>query len=608
MQSSPKGLPVRLAPVERFNIRFRDETRSPHWGFVVPSGDAPDTGVIVHDVLRGGQLRHARALQFRAYSQRPALGYVTDFTAVPPDGHDGGPVSAVAASAAAVLPAPRSSAGEDAVVVLPVLFVPEACQWLSTSAGRVALEGYSWMQAVHWVAGSGLYVPRRYRSHGPRAFGPTTVRIAQELAQLFPCRPGIEYLVRRTGLSERSVEYHLGMLREAGLLAYIVRGTRVRGERAHASEFARMIPPEFDAALGIRTVQHDATAPAYTRVMCGIAETGRELMTKLARKAVRKVGKPRPKASSKASSSASMRGARKGAEQGVVTGVSGEARCTPMQVGSSAGSSAGGTSFPPEEKLASGEAQSPTPKKSTEQAGGRRKLNKIGRRFQLAKELVQELDWLRGCSVPRIAWVARGVADAGWTVTDVRAWLHLRGEVARVRRGSGLLAVLLAGAESVLDTPAKRSAAIEQWRGAQEAARRHRIEQVRARAERYDGDWTGPASYRVQQEVAAAVAKVREVANGGPGAGAADAWDLLPDTACAPAAEPGVKGLEDDVIAQARIEAGQRLMAGDTSLITLAVDAMGREEAEQLYGPALVRRGMQLAYGARSSLMTYGHR
>ncbi|MEU5599170.1 hypothetical protein [Streptomyces sp. NPDC020298] len=35
------------------------------------------------------------------------------------------------------------------------------------------------------------------------------------------------------------------MLREAGLLAYIVRGTRVSGESAQASEFARMIPVEF---------------------------------------------------------------------------------------------------------------------------------------------------------------------------------------------------------------------------------------------------------------------------------------------------------------------------------------------------------------------------
>nr|WP_011116913.1 hypothetical protein [Streptomyces violaceoruber]AAO50158.1 hypothetical protein [Streptomyces violaceoruber] len=136
-------------------------------------------------------------------------------------------MSAVAASTVVMVPVPRPSVDDaDGVAVLPGLFVPEASQWLSTSAGRLAGDGYSWMQAVHWVAGSGLYKPRRHRSHGPRSFGATTVRVAQELAQLFPCRPGIEYLMRRTGLAERSVEYHLGMLREAGLLAWIVKGTR----------------------------------------------------------------------------------------------------------------------------------------------------------------------------------------------------------------------------------------------------------------------------------------------------------------------------------------------------------------------------------------------
>lgn len=509
---------------------------------------------------------------------------------------------AVAAPIAALLPAPRQPADGGAVSVLPMLFVPEACQWLSTTTGRVALEGYSWMQAVHWVAGSGLYVPRRHRSHGPRALGPTTVRVAQELAQLSPCRPGIEYLVRRTGLSERTVEYHLGMLREAGLLAYVVRGNRIRGAAAQASEFALMVPPEFDAALGIRTVLRDDAAPEYTRAVCGIAETGRELMAKLAKKAARKVRRPRTKSGSKAS----VKGVRKGADQGAVTGASGEVRCTPMQVGTSAVFSAGRTYSPPENRLASGEAKSPTPKKSTKQAGGRRKPNKVGRRYQLAKELVQELDWLRGCAVPRVAWVARNVADAGWTVTDVRAWLHMRGEVTRVRRGSGLLAVLLAGAETVLDTPGKRTDAIEQWRGAQEAARRHRIEQVRTRTERYDGDWAMPTSYHVQQDVAAAFAKVREVATGGRAA-LTDHQNLVPETESMPIGS-GVQGLQDDEIVQARNDARQRLMMGDTSPITVAVDTLGREEAEQLYGPALVRRGMQLACGARSSLMTYGRR
>lgn len=502
-------------------------------------------------------------------------------------------MSGVAAPAAVLLPSPRPSVDDD-VSVLPGLYVPEASQWLSTSAGRIASDGYSWMQAVHWVAGSGLYKPRRHRSHGPRSFGATTVRVAQELAELFPCRPGIEYLVRRTSLPERSVEYHLGMLREAGLLAWIVKGTRVSGGPAQASEFARMIPVEFDVALGIRTVQRDEDAPAYTRAASGIAESGRELMAKLAKKASRKVRKPRSKTSSKAPA----RGAWKGAEQGVVTAVSDEARCTPMQVGASTVSSAGGTSFPPpESKLASGDAKSPTPKKSKAKAGGRRKLNVVGRRFQLARELTQELDWLRGCSVARIAWVARGVADAGWTVTDVKGWLHLRGEAARVRRGSGLLAVLLAGAETVLDTPAKRADAVEQWRGAQEAARRHRIQQVRARTERYDGDWDAPTSRAVQRQVDEAFA-----ASFRPKSRAA-----APDTEALPEVS-GVGGLEDDVVAEARAEARQRLMVGDTSLITVAVDAMGRETAEQLYGADLVCRALQLASGARSSLMTYGRR
>jgi DNA-binding transcriptional ArsR family regulator len=488
-----------------------------------------------------------------------------------------------------MVPAPRPAV-DDAVDVLPGLFVPEASQRLSMSSGRVAGEGYSWMQAVHWVAGSGLYQPRLHRSHGPRSFGATTVRVAQELAKLSPCRPGIDYLVRRTGLSERSVEYHLGMLREAGLLAYIVKGTRVRGGPAQASEFAWMIPPEFDHALGIRTVQRDVDAPSYTRAVCGIAEAGRELMAKLAKKASRQVRKPRSKRPSKTAA----KGALRAAEQGGVTAVSDEVCCTPMQVGTSAVSTAGTTSFPPESKLASGEAKSPTPKKSTGKAGGRRKLNAVGRRFQLARELIEDVDWLRSCSVPRIAWVARDVADAGWTVTDVKGWLHLRGEAARVRRGSGLLAVLLAGADTVLDTPAKRADTVEQWRSAQEATRRHRIQQVRTRTERYEGDWDAPSSRAVQREVEAAFAHVKEAANGSC---QQDRYNVA-DTQ-APGLEPSKQEL-----AELRAAAAGELMRGETTLIT----SLDPETALRIFGARLVHRARQLDSGFRSSLMTNGHR
>ncbi|MEV6549221.1 transcriptional regulator [Streptomyces sp. NPDC051597] len=501
-------------------------------------------------------------------------------------------MSSTAATAVALIPAPRPSVDGDAVSVLPaMLYVPEASQWLTTSTGRIALDGYSWMQAVHWVAGSGLYEPRRHRSHGPRSFGPTTVRVAQELAQLFPCRPGIEYLVRRTGLSERSVEYHLGMLREAGLLVWIVKGTRVSGGPAQASEFARMIPVEFDVALGIRTVQRDADAPAYTRAVSGIAEAGRELMAKLAKKAARKVRKRRSRTSPKAQA--------RGAERGFVTAVSDEVCCTPMQVGTSASLTAGATSFPPESKLASGDAKSPTPKKSKAKAGGRRKLNVVGRRFQLARELARELDWLHGCSVDRIAWVARKVADAGWTVTDVRGWLHLRGEAARVRRGSGLLAVLLAGAETVLDTPAKRADAIEQWRGAQEARRRHRIEQVRAEREWQDGAWESPANVALRREIEAVFAHVNNAARNHLQLPAAD----IPGQAAQTGADPFE--ISDEERTEMREQARAQLRLGTTDLIEDVIHALGQTAARHLFGEDLVRRAQQLTGFARSSLTTY---
>ncbi|MER7112733.1 helix-turn-helix domain-containing protein [Streptomyces sp. NPDC000229] len=503
-------------------------------------------------------------------------------------------MSAVAAPAAVMVPAPRPAV-DDAVTVtvLPGLFVPEARQWLSTSTGRIAPEGYSWMQAVHWVAGSGLYQPRRHRSHGPRSFGATTVRVAQELAQLSPCRPGIEYLVRRTGLSERSVEYHLAMLREAGLLAYVVRGTRVRGETAQASEFARMIPLEFDQALGIRTVLRGEGAPEYTRAVTGIAEAGRELMAKLARKASRKVRKPRAKLSSKRPAT----GAREDGEQGGMTVVSDEVRCTPMQVGSSSVSTAGATSFPPESKLTSGDAKSPTPKKSKAKVGGR-KLNRVGRRFQLARELTEQVEWLRSCSVPRIAWVTRGVADAGWTVSEVLAWLHVRGEAAQVRRGSGLLAVLLAGAETVLDTPAKRAAAVEQWHASQEARRRHRIEEVRAERERHDGSWDSPAGAALKRELEVAFTRINDAARNLHPAVAYGS-----DEHAQANAEPFE--ISERERASMREEARAQLRLGSTDLIEDMVYALGRTEAELLFGEDLVRRAQQLDGFARSSLTTY---
>ncbi|WP_331737922.1 helix-turn-helix domain-containing protein (plasmid) [Streptomyces sp. NBC_00637] len=482
-------------------------------------------------------------------------------------------MSSTAAPAVALIPAPRPSVDDDAVSVLPAtLYVPEASQWLTTSTGRIALDGYSWMQAVHWVAESGLYEPRRYRSHGPRSFGPTTVRVAQELAQLFPCRPGIEYLVRRTGLSERSVEYHLGMLREAGLLAYVVRGTRVRGAAAQASEFARMVPVEFDVALGVRTA-----GEGTGRRMTGIAEAGRELMAALSKKAARKVRKRRAKSSSKAPS----KGARKGADQGAVTAVSDEVRCTPMGGSSRSVSSAGTTSFPPESKLASGQSDSPTPKKVKR---GRRKLNSVGRRFQLASELIRQVPWMGRAAVPRIAWILKEVADAGWTADQVIAFLDCGDAPGIVHRPSGFLAGRLKGAVALWPTEEGRERAVQAYRDSRRAEK--------ARHQEWEGAWQAPRSMAVRRMVAEAFAPQTQTQPSSQG-------ESLPELG-------GVEDLSEQDVADMRATGWGEFMAGDITLVMTTYDALGPAAAEYVFGADLVRRARKLASG--SSLMTVGRR
>ena len=313
------------------------------------------------------------------------------------------------------------------------LRVIAAHQWVSTTAGRIATDPYSWMQAVHWVGGSGLYTPSR--KHGPK-WGPTTVVIAQLVSALTECRPGVDWIARKLDLSERTVQYHLDMLREAGLLAYRYKGTRISGSVNRASEYERIIPVAFDEALGIRT-----TGEGVQRRPVGIAEHGRKLIGKLAKKAARKVRRRRPK-----------------------TPVSAGSRCTPMQGGTSTVSTTGITRSPSESKLASGDHQSPTPKTSSSKTGPR-KLNKVGRRYQLARQLITQVPWLAGASRQRIAWIIRHVADADWTALEVQAIAEMGGPLTadHVRRCSGMLAHRLKGVHQLYPTPVQRQRLVADW-------------------------------------------------------------------------------------------------------------------------------------------------
>ncbi|MFC9497680.1 winged helix-turn-helix domain-containing protein [Streptomyces sp. NPDC056982] len=422
-----------------------------------------------------------------------------------------------------------------------------AHQWLSSTAGRIATCAHSWMQAVHWVAGAGLYRPAR--KHGPK-WGPTTLLIAQEISALSVCRPGIDYLMRKLKLSERTIQYHLGMLREAGLLVYRVKGTRASGQPNQASVFERVIPVEFDAALGIRT-----TGEGVQRRPVGIAEEGRTLIGKLAKKAARKTRRPRRKPP-----------------------LSRGSRCTPMQGGTSTGSSAGSTYSPPESKLASGEAKSPTQKKSNR---GPKKLNKIGRRYQLARELIQLVPWLKGASVPRIAWIVRDVADAGWTALEVQAIAEQERPIvaAKVRRPSGLLADRLGNLHLLFTTPERRQTAVQAWQDS-------RIQEQARHAEAAFNDLgEGPKSLAARREMDEALAAIQDQLAGD-----------MPEVGLTPLAS--IDDLTREEVVELRVEGMQR-----PEVILEMLEVLGERDARRLYTNRLVDQTLALeAINARRAL------
>ncbi|MFE5030211.1 winged helix-turn-helix domain-containing protein [Streptomyces sp. NPDC056656] len=420
------------------------------------------------------------------------------------------------------------------------LLVVEAHQWLSTTAGRIATCAHSWLQAVHWVAGSGLYSPTR--SHGPK-WGLTTVAIAKEISALTECRPGIDYLMRKLKVSERTVQYHLGMLREAGLLVYRIRGTRVSGSANQASVFERVIPVEFDAALGIHTA-----GEGVQRRPVRIAEEGRGLIGKLAKKAARKTRRLRRKRS-----------------------VSRRSRCTPMQVATSTVPTAALTDFPSESKLASGQEKSPAAMKSN---SGPRKLNKVGRRYQLADELVAMVPWLGNASRARIAWIVRHVADAGWTALEVQAVAEqMPMTTYGVRRCSGFLAYRIAGAHQLFTTPERRRTAVDAWQESRLAERQ--------RHSGYDEGFTGgPSSPAVQQLVAEAFARVGTAASRGADCYVID-LENTPD-------QLDLEALDRGFIKQVRADA-----AADLTLILAALDiGMPETDARRLYTHWLVDQAL----------------
>lgn len=432
-----------------------------------------------------------------------------------------------------------------------VLCVSASHQWISTTAGRIATCPHSWMQAVHWIGGSGLYTPTR--THGPK-WGDTTLRLAQEMSALTECRPGIAYLARKLHVSERTVQYHLDMLREAGLLAYRFKGSRLTGSIRQASEFERIIPLEFDEALGIRTI-----GEGVQRRPVGIAEEHRSTIGKLAKKAARKVRRKRSKKSSTT-----------------------KARCTPMQVGTSGSSTTGLTHSPSESKLASGQDDFPTPKKPKR---AKRTLNRVGRRYQLARELIQQVGWLTGASTPRIAWIVKDVADTGWTAAEVIAWLDTTAEPEHgTRRPSGLLAHRLQGVTGMpgWQTPTQRAAAVETMRESRRAEH--------ARHDRTNAGWDlnntqAPTSGAVRRLYAGAATRVREIQQQQRDAPDEELFTI--DTEAPTAVS--IEGFSRELVVDMRAEAEK-----NPAMVLGAIDSIGERDARRLYTNRLVDQTLAL--------------
>ncbi|MFF8775100.1 hypothetical protein [Kitasatospora sp. NPDC015120] len=321
--------------------------------------------------------------------------------------------------AARLVPGQRQEPADVAVPVAAkkVAWVPQDHQLLSGAAGRIALDGYSWMQAVHWLHGTGLYVP----THGPK-FGETTIKLAEVLAQLTPCRPTIGYLMRALKSSKRTVQYHLGILRVTGLLAWRSIGTRLpmaEGQKrveSLASEYERLIPLSYDQALGIRTA-----GEGVERRMTGISLEGRSVIAELGRKAAKK-----------------LRRIRRTVRQTRAQQSSGTSRCTPMGGGitTEVSSSSMGDS------KATGEARvenSITRKKRAAKprpAAGQGRRTVLGQVVtaammvagdKLAKAAYRRLPWVRKASHDQLRWVLNDVAARGWSEARALAWL---GEIA----------------------------------------------------------------------------------------------------------------------------------------------------------------------------------
>lgn len=185
-------------------------------------------------------------------------------------------------------------------------------------------------------------------------------------------------------------------------------------------------------------------------------------------------------------------------------------------------------------------------------------------------------------AVPRIAWILKEVADAGWTADQVIAFLDCGDAPGIVHRPSGFLAGRLKGAVTLWPTEEGRERAVQAYRDSRRAEK--------ARHQEWEGGWQAPRSMAVRRMVAEAFAPQTQPSCQG---------ESLPELS-------GVEDLSPEDVADMRATGWGEFMAGDTTLVMTTYDALGPAAAVHIFGTDLVRRARKLA--SSSSLMTVGRR
>lgn len=380
-----------------------------------------------------------------------------------------------------------------------------------------------WLKCVHWIINTGVH---------PKATT-TTLRVARDLARRMDYRRGLvlydlQGTARRLSLSIATVKRHVGVLREAGALVWLVHGSKrnlhVPGRKytATATVYGAVIPPMYDQALG-----HIVVGTGYEARVAGYSPQGREHAIAIA------VAQQRLHTARKKQHRARTRLRRGGDEPHSRT----RPRSRPVLRD-------GGT-----EKATRKRANRP-PRPTI--LGKRVTARDYALSHTIARSVRGRHTWLRSSKVSQLSWVLLDKVAEGLTEQEIDVWLREISPSLTVRwdwnpnRPHSYIAAQLR-LESTLSGAAE------------------------------DAGCPVPQT-KPNTDFLNAAARLREVA---------------------PASSPREDTVSGEELADLRGAALAAYLRGDVDLVSAAVQGLGLQGAEQLYGTQLVHRALDLARGRR---------